>query len=287
MWMEAPTCVSSAPSAVFPDSVVLTVGYDVTPLSIVRSDYDGDDVYADWSEPIPGSSDPPTLLRSFEPGIGRVEPWVASGRANTAYYHTDMLGTTRLMTGADGQPLPGYGTASMPTPATFTAFGERVQGPTDGEGNRYGYVGEHGYQSHEKFPYLHLGARYYDPSMGRFLQRDPIGIRGGANVYAYASASPTLRLDPSGMYDWFEAGKGAFLGFLGAVVTAASPQVVLACAAIGAINGVQRSDVDAFIDSLSVSDYRWKEHVDEPSNCCIHSGKCRCRVGGNHQWEGR
>ncbi len=41
-------------------------------LSSTRSDYDGDDVYADWSEPIPGSTDPPALLRSFEPGIARV-----------------------------------------------------------------------------------------------------------------------------------------------------------------------------------------------------------------------
>ncbi len=111
-----------------------------------------------------------------------------------------MLGTTRLMTDADGLLLSGYGTLSNPTPATFTAFGERVQGPIDGESNRYGYVGEHGYQSHDEFPYLHLGARYYDPAMGRFLQRDPIGIDGGANVYGYASQRPTAGTDASGEY---------------------------------------------------------------------------------------
>ncbi len=173
----------------------------IVPVSITRSDYDGDDVYADWSEPIPGSTDPPTLLRSFEPGIARVEPWTDSGGANTYYYHTDLLGTTRMMTDPDGSVAAGYGGSTMPTPATFTAFGERVQGPTDGEGNRYGYVGEHGYQSHEEFPYLHLGARYYDPAMGRFLQRDPIGINGGSNVYAYAMSTPTMAVDPSGLED--------------------------------------------------------------------------------------
>jgi len=108
-------------SAAALNNPVATGGPHITPVSILRSDYDGDDVYADWSEPVPGSGGSPTLLRSFEPGIGRVEPWVDSGGANTAYYHTDMLGTTRLMTGADGLLLPGYGTLSNPTPATFTA----------------------------------------------------------------------------------------------------------------------------------------------------------------------
>ena len=195
-----------------PLALMTTVtGTPVPILSIVRSDYDGDDVYADWSESIPGSSDPPALLRSFEPGIARVEPWTDSGGDNTAYYHTDMLGTTRLMTGANGGLLPGYVDANgHPTPATFTAFGERVQGPADGASNRYGYVGEHGYQAHEEFPWLHLGARYYDPAMGRFLQRDPAGIQGGWNVYAYTASSPTSQVDPHGLAPTLkDASKGA------------------------------------------------------------------------------
>jgi len=47
----------------------------------------------------------------------------------------------------------------------------------------------------------HVGARYYDPSSGRFLQRDPIGIEGGANVYAYVRNGPALRVDPPGLFD--------------------------------------------------------------------------------------
>jgi RHS repeat-associated protein len=40
-------------------------------------------------------------------------------------------------------------------------------------------------------------ARYYDFRLGRFIGRDPIGIRGGANLYKY-SDKPLERLDPSG-----------------------------------------------------------------------------------------
>jgi RHS repeat-associated protein len=42
-------------------------------------------------------------------------------------------------------------------------------------------------------------ARYYDPKMGRFIQEDPIGLAGGANLYAYASGDPVNAADPSGL----------------------------------------------------------------------------------------
>jgi len=48
-------------------------------------------------------------------------------------------------------------------------------------------------------PLLHVGARYYDPSAGRFLQRDPLGIDGGSNAYDYVDSQPTLAIDPSGL----------------------------------------------------------------------------------------
>jgi uncharacterized protein RhaS with RHS repeats len=48
-------------------------------------------------------------------------------------------------------------------------------------------------------PFLHVGHRYYDPASGRFLQRDPIGIRGGPNVFEYTRGTPTFRIDPHGL----------------------------------------------------------------------------------------
>jgi uncharacterized protein RhaS with RHS repeats len=45
---------------------------------------------------------------------------------------------------------------------------------------------------------LHVGHRYYDPSTGRFMQRDPIGIFGGLGLYLYSENSPAAATDPTG-----------------------------------------------------------------------------------------
>jgi len=59
-------------------------------------------------------------------------------------------------------------------------------------------------------------ARYYDPQAGRFISRDPVGVQGGLNLYAFAHNRPVARGDPLGLdpdYDatwirvvWFDEG---------------------------------------------------------------------------------
>ena len=41
--------------------------------------------------------------------------------------------------------------------------------------------------------------RDYDPATGRYLETDPIGLRGGANLYAYANGDPVNLVDANGL----------------------------------------------------------------------------------------
>ena len=41
--------------------------------------------------------------------------------------------------------------------------------------------------------------RYYDPSTGRYLTPDPIGLAGGLNGYGYAGQDPAASVDPDGL----------------------------------------------------------------------------------------
>jgi RHS repeat-associated protein len=41
-------------------------------------------------------------------------------------------------------------------------------------------------------------ARYYNPTIGRFLQTDPIGYEGGSNLYRYCQNNALRWVDPSG-----------------------------------------------------------------------------------------
>jgi RHS repeat-associated protein len=49
---------------------------------------------------------------------------------------------------------------------------------------------------------VRFGARDYDPGMGRWTAKDPIGFAGGqANVYVYVGNDPVNRVDPEGLED--------------------------------------------------------------------------------------
>ncbi|EIU0396247.1 RHS domain-containing protein [Salmonella bongori] len=54
--------------------------------------------------------------------------------------------------------------------------------------------------------------RYYDPSQGRYITQDPIGLEGGWNSYSYVKNNPVNWIDPLGLAHtsgkWKDCGKG-------------------------------------------------------------------------------
>jgi len=100
------------------------------------------------------------------------------------FYFDDPLGTRRVQTDYAGvverncQSLPygdGETCATTPTEHLFTGKERDAE-----SGNDY------------------FGARYYNPTTGRFLSEDPSGFGGGINLYEYADDNPTNETDPSG-----------------------------------------------------------------------------------------
>ncbi|WP_234668058.1 RHS repeat-associated core domain-containing protein [Halomonas sp. TD01] len=52
--------------------------------------------------------------------------------------------------------------------------------------------------------------RYYDPEQGRYISQDPIGLRGGTNLYGYVT-NPTGMVDPLGLFGaGFNSVSGAY-----------------------------------------------------------------------------
>ncbi len=65
---------------------------------------------------------------------------------------------------------------------------------------------------------VQLGARYYWPELGRFIQQDP--IRDGINWYTYAENNPLTYIDPSGLC---RHSFGIYLGIGGEVTWGTNP----------------------------------------------------------------
>ncbi len=161
------------------------------------TDYDIPMPYGDFDVTLdPNDAPVETEQMRYLEGFGLPAQQTASTGA-TQYLHGDLIRSTMLTTGQGGTAV---------SAVSYTAFGEVIGTPP---GTRYQYAGGWGYESDllilEGAPgttpitLQHVGHRWYDPSLGRFIQRDPLGTFGGLNVYAYAGNRPTVAVDPSGL----------------------------------------------------------------------------------------
>ncbi len=112
---------------------------------------------------------------------------------NTFYVHADHLGSPRAVTNRGKNGLrwtwdnvdPFGGNAANPSPTGDLEFNYPLRFP-----GQY-YDAETG---------LHYNNfRDYDPAIGRYVQSDPIGLKGGVNTYAYVLNSPISNRDVLGL----------------------------------------------------------------------------------------
>ena len=114
-------------------------------------------------------------------------------------WESDPFGTSIDNSKPNENPQNVTGTASQITAASFRVINRFPGQVFDAE-------------SAKSYNYF----RDYDPSIGRYVESDPIGLRGGASTYGYVSQRPMRHRDPRGLIKWegfFGGASAAF--FLG------------------------------------------------------------------------
>jgi RHS repeat-associated protein len=102
------------------------------------------------------------------------------------YFHNDHLGTPQVLTN-DSQTIAWK--------AAYTPFG-KAQISTGAVENAFRFPG----QFYDQETGLHYNYhRYYDPITGRYITPDPIGLRGGINLFVYVQENPINGSDPRGL----------------------------------------------------------------------------------------
>ncbi|MGE3793862.1 MAG: RHS repeat-associated core domain-containing protein [Dehalococcoidia bacterium] len=108
------------------------------------------------------------------------------GSGNQSYFSYDAVGSVSDLTNGAGAVTDTY---------VYDVFGTITShsGPST---NYWLFTGEQIDQATGDTGYYFLRARYYDPTLGRFISRDPLLFD---QRYVYAGSNPLLFIDPSGL----------------------------------------------------------------------------------------
>ena len=132
------------------------------------------------------------------------------------YYHADHLGGTNVTTGSTG---------TKKELCEYLPFGGFSKHEKYGSSDEVAWFYFTGKKLDEETGLYYYGARYYNPTVGRFISPDTIVPRAGDpqsfNRYTYAGNNPINNIDPTG-HSWFKkfwksvvagvAGIAAFVG---------------------------------------------------------------------------
>ncbi|MCK4840356.1 MAG: RHS repeat protein [Methylococcales bacterium] len=110
--------------------------------------------------------------------------------AEVVYLHTDHLNTPRIGTDRDGVLIWRWESDAFGVTDVAVAESNLVKVNLRFPGQYFD--GETG------FYYNYY--RYYDPTTGRYITSDPIGLQGGLNTYGYVYQNPLRYIDPDGQF---------------------------------------------------------------------------------------
>jgi len=147
--------------------------------------YDNEDIIMEYAAIIPTNTN---ITTKYIHGPGIDEPLSMIRNNKTYYYHADALGSITRMTDQNG---------NIAQTIKYDSFGniKSISNPLLIQ--PYAWTARE-YDIESGFYYLRN--RYYDPRIGRFTTKDPIGFAGGdVNLYGYVGNGPTNWVDPDGL----------------------------------------------------------------------------------------